>query len=132
LTSSGVRLRSETTARQAGSLILVVRQIMEAAKQSMPNAVYAILAYPLLVLLMLIVAALIWAYWVSGRLYNCTDPGFGIFDIIPPFVHVGTDDVYLASPWKLWAVWSVLIATAFIVPLGVIIYIWRREEDSNG
>jgi hypothetical protein len=101
-------------------------------RRSVPDVVYAVLAYPFLLLLSLFFAALIWARWAPGTLYRCTDPVFTIFDIIPPFVHPWTDDVYLVSPWKVWLLWGILIVTAVIVPALAIAYIWRREKNYDG
>ena len=102
---------------------------MNAANHSMPNAVYAALAYPLLLLVFLFVNALIWAHWVSGKLYVCTDPFIDIFDIIPPFVHPGTGDVYLVPAWRVWFVWYSLMVVALALPAVGIWFVWRRERD---
>ena len=102
---------------------------MSPVKHTMPSAVYAALAYPLLLLVLLFLEALIWAHWVSGKMYICTDPLIDIFDIIPPFVHPGTDDVYLVPAWRVWFVWWSLMAAAMVLPALAIWYVWRRERN---
>jgi len=104
---------------------------MNAAKQTMPNAVHAVFAYLFLLLLSFFVAALVWARWAPGHLYVCTDPLFDILDIIPPFVHPGTDDVYLAPVWEVWLLWSGLIVISLGVPAVIIAHFWRKDVDSG-
>src|SRR5665213_1359115 len=95
----------------------------------MPNAAYAVLAYPLLVLLGLFFAAIIWARWISGKFYICTDPLFPLFDIIPPFVHPGTDDVYLVPVSQIWLIWWSLLAATTVLPALVLWFFWRMKRD---
>jgi hypothetical protein len=94
---------------------------MTAVKNIVPDSPYAVVAYVLLLPLSLLLAAIIWAYKVSGVLYLCTD-SLGIFDFIPPFVHsAGTGDVYYAPAWQVYFIWFALLAGAFLVP-GVAIW----------
>jgi hypothetical protein len=102
---------------------------LNTVKHAMPNAVYAAFAYPLFLLVSLSLVALIWASWVSGRWYICTDPFLDIFEIIPPFVHPGTGDVYLVPEWRVWLVWGCLMALAVALPALAIWFVWRRERD---
>jgi len=90
---------------------------------------YAIFAYALLLLMVLFLEWLIWDHWVSGKLYICTDLGFPIFDMIPPFVHPGSDDAYLVPAWRVWLVWVSFMAAAFALPALIIRNISRREMD---
>jgi hypothetical protein len=107
---------------------------MNTAKLSVPTAMNAIVAYVLLLIPSLLLAAYIWATKVSGVLYLCTD-SLGIFDFIPPFVHPGTGDVYYASVWKLYSLWYALMGVALLAPAALIGFLWhkwRKEEDWDG
>jgi hypothetical protein len=96
----------------------------------MPNAVYAIFAYPFTLIVTLFLAALIWSHWVSGVLYICTD-SVGILDIIPPFVHPVPGDAYLVPAWRVWLIWWVLLCTAFALPAIGIWFVWSREKNHD-
>jgi hypothetical protein len=104
---------------------------VNAVKNYLPTAVYGIFAYAFLLLLSLFLAAVVWAHWVSGKLYICTDPLFTILDIIPPFIHRGSDDAYLVPAWRVWLVWGVLMAAASTIPAIVIRYVWRRDRNND-
>ena len=91
--------------------------------QSVPNRVYAVALYLLLLSLSFCLAALVWTYCATDVLYRCTDPGLGILDIVPPFVHAGSDDVYLVPSWRVWLLWLGLIAVAFSLPLIFVRYV---------
>ena len=97
-------------------------------KQTIPNALYGVFTYFVLLLCSLFLAALVWERWVAGSLYVCTDPFIDILDIIPPFVHPGTDDVYLVAAWKVWVLWCSILAVAFVSPAVAVWCIWRKEE----
>ena len=87
---------------------------MTAAKNLFPDKAYVVVTYFLLLAFSLLLAAIIWAYKVSGVLYLCTD-SLGVFDFIPPFVHSeGTGDVFYAPAWQVYLLWFALVAGAFL------------------
>ena len=97
---------------------------------SIPTWVYAACAYALLSPLLILFAAIVWAYRVSGVLYLCTD-SLGIFDFIPPFVHPGHGDVYYAAPWKVYGLWFALLAVVLALPVVVfwlLARLWHEDE----
>ena len=98
---------------------------------AVPNGVYAIALYIFLLPLSLLLAALAWTYWATDILYRCTDPVFGILDIIPPFVHVETGDVYLVPEWRVWLSWACLIAAAFGLPWLATWSLWRLDYNDE-
>ena len=71
--------------------------------------------YLLLCLPSLALAALVWSVGVTGRLYYCWDSA-PLLDFIPPFVHEDPRDHYLAAPWIVYALWSVLLIAALWLP----------------
>ena len=105
---------------------------MTALKLSIPTAMYAVCAYVLLLPLSLLFAALIWAKKVSGTLYLCTD-SIGVFDFVPPFVHPEAGDVYYVPAWRIWLIWYVLLAGAFLLPALIIWFLRRlcRKEEQH-
>src|SRR5260370_30047413 len=104
-----------------------------ALKLSIPTWMYGVCAYVLLLPVLLLVAAIIWAYKVSGVMYLCTD-SLGIFDFIPPFVHPEHGDMYYAAPWKVYAIWFALLAVVLGVPIVVfwlLSRLWHEDEATN-
>ena len=106
---------------------------VSALKLSIATWMYGVCAYVLLLPLLLLLAAVIWRYKVSGVLYLCTD-SLGIFDFIPPFVHPEHGDVYYAAPWKVYAIWGALLAIVLVGP--IIVYwllsrLWREDEAND-
>ena len=101
---------------------------MHALKTEVPNGFYAIAFYIFLLPLSLFLAALVWTHSATDILYRCTDPVFGILDIVPPFVHVGTGDVYLVPAWRVWLSWVCLMAIAFSLPL---LATWSCLDDES-
>jgi len=106
---------------------------MTALKLSIPTAMYAICAYVFMLPFSLLLAAVIWAEKVSGVLYLCTD-SVGVFDFILPFVHSGghTGDVYFVPEWRVYLVWFLLLAGAFLAPallIGALWFLWRKEPE---
>lgn len=100
-------------------------------KLSIPTWVYGACAYVLLLPLLLLAAAVVWAYKVSGVLYLCRD-SLGIFDFIPPFVHPNHDDVYFVAPWKVYALWFALLAFVLLAPIvasWLLSRHWREDEN---
>ena len=104
---------------------------MHAVKTTVPIGFDAIAFYLFLLPLSVLLATLAWTYWATDVLYHCTDPGLGILDIIPPFVHVGSDDVYLVSAWKVWLSWACLITVAFGLPFLPTWFLWRWDSANE-
>ena len=104
---------------------------MHALKAAIPNGFYAIAFYLFLLPLSLLLAALAWTHCATNVFYRCTDPVFGILDIIPPFVHVGTDDVYLMSAWKVWLCWACLMVAALSLPWLATWALWRLDVNDE-
>ena len=103
---------------------------MTALKLSVPTVLYAFVAYALMLPFSFLLAAIIWAYKVSGVLYLCTD-SLGIFDFVPPFVHPQGGDVYYVPAWRVYLIWYLLVAAALLAPaliIGVLWFMWRKEE----
>ncbi len=99
-------------------------------KTSVPLMAHAAVTYFLLLPFSLVVAAVIWAYQVSGVLYLCDD-SLGIFDFIPPFVHTGTPDVYYVPAWRVYFIWGALIAAAVLIPAALLWWlcrVWKGDE----
>src|SRR3954471_7643056 len=84
-------------------------------KFSIPTAFYAIFAYALLLPLSFLLVASIWANKVSDVLYVCTD-SVGGFDFIRPFVHAVHGDAYYVPVWRVYCLWYLFIAGAFLAP----------------
>ena len=101
---------------------------MHVSKTADSNGLNAFVFYVFLQPLSLFLAAVAWAHWASDVLYRCTDCTFEILDIIPPFVHAGTGDVYLVSAWRVWASWGCLITAAVGLPLLATWYLWRLDS----
>lgn len=95
---------------------------------SIPTWAYGVCAYVLLLPLLLLAAAMIWAYKVSGVLYLCTD-SLGIFDFIPPFVHSEHGDVYYTASWKVYAIWFALLIFVLVAPVMVFWLLSRLCHD---
>ncbi len=76
----------------------------------------------------LFLAAGVWAELAPDRLYKCTDPLLPIF--VPPFVHAGSDDVYLIAAWRVWFIWAALIILGLVLPALVIWALRPRERTS--
>jgi hypothetical protein len=106
---------------------------MTTPKLSIPTAMYVVCAYVFLLPFSLFLSAVVWAEKVSGVLYLCKD-SLGIFDFIPPFVHSEGGDVYYVPAWRVYLVWHLLLAGAFLVPAFIIGALWwlcRNEEKDD-
>ena len=104
---------------------------MHTLKMEASNGLNAFVFYLFLQPLSLFLAALAWAHWASDVLYRCTDSIYPFLDIIPPFVHAGTNDVYFVSAWRVWAWWTCLITGALGVPLLATWYLWRLDSANE-
>ncbi|MGA2557748.1 MAG: hypothetical protein ABSG04_15880 [Verrucomicrobiota bacterium] len=106
---------------------------MTMPKLSIPTAMYAAFAYLLLLPFSLLLAADVWAEKVSGVLYLCTD-SMGIFDFIPPLVHASGGDIYYVPAWRVYLVWYLLLAGAFLLPalaIGALCWLWRKDNKAG-
>ena len=94
------------------------------------NVILGLLCYALLLVLSVIAAAVVWNSFANGVLYRCTDP---FVDLWPPFVHRGSDDVYLVPKAWVLAIWGGFVIAALALPVLVLWIVWRftRERASE-
>ena len=90
------------------------------------NVILGLLCYAMLLLCAIIIAAMIWNSFANGTLYRCADP---VFDLWPPFVHEGSDDVYLLPKKMVLAVWGGFVLGVFALPTLVLWGICRFTRE---
>ena len=71
--------------------------------------------YSIFLVLSAIVVLTIWYFLVDGILYYCSDKA-PLIDFIPPFVHAGYGDYFVAPQLVVYLVWLMLITLGFLAP----------------
>src|SRR5437867_1284467 len=77
--------------------------------QSLTRNLIRIAAYVALTLFSLVGTSFVWDAFAVDKLFYCSD-SCGPIDFIPPFVHSGYGDYFIAPAWVVWALWSGLLA----------------------
>jgi hypothetical protein len=81
----------------------------------------------------IILCVFIWANYVDGTFYRCTDPtGFDFLDA-GDWYHASGGDTLKAgwNPTKLWGLWFSFIASAILISGTIATLISREPENSH-
>jgi len=101
----------------------------------MPRAFKLMLAYAAMVVPLLVVAAVIWAFIAPDRFYHCWDDTPLTF--IPPFVHPEfklnerVRDYFILPPKMVYGIWFAFVGVAAVVPVVVLaafVRLWSFYE----
>ncbi len=94
--------------------------------QSLTKILMRIVAYFVLTLFSLVGTSFVWDGFAVGKLFYCSD-SCGPIDFIPPFVHSGCGDYYIAPACVVWALWAGLLAVGLGLP-AVVVGVTTRED----